>query len=117
MNRKSILLTILLCVASWAMASPVTGLLSALTKELRKKFIIEQVKSDADFFELDQKGDKVVIRGNNYVSYCHRAELVSEVLRRYSSLMERNAGETAGCTSAGDKRKNAGKQYCPTATT
>lgn len=30
--------------------------------------IIEQVKSPADFFELDQKGNKVVIRGNNYVS-------------------------------------------------
>ena len=68
MNRKSILLTILLCVASWAMASPVTGLLERIDKGASKKFIIEQVKSDADFFELDQKGDKVVIRGNNYVS-------------------------------------------------
>ena len=29
MNRKSILLTILLCVASWAMASPVTGFVGA----------------------------------------------------------------------------------------
>ena len=68
MNRKSILLTILLCVTSWAMASPVTGLLERIDKGASKKFIIEQVKSDADFFELDQKGDKVVIRGNNYVS-------------------------------------------------
>ena len=50
------------------MASPVTGLLERIDKGASKKFIIEQVKSDADFFELDQKGDKVVIRGNNYVS-------------------------------------------------
>ena len=46
MNRKSILLTILLCVASWAMASPVTGLLERIDKGASKKFIIEQVKSD-----------------------------------------------------------------------
>ena len=45
MNRKSILLTILLCVASWAMASPVTGLLERIDKGASKKFIIEQVKS------------------------------------------------------------------------
>lgn len=51
MNRKSILLTILLCVASWAMASPVTGLLERIDKGASKKFIIEQVKSDVDFFE------------------------------------------------------------------
>ena len=101
MNRKSILLTILLCVASWAMASPVTGLLERIDKGASKKFIIEQVKSDADFFELDQKGDKVVIRGNNYVS-------IATGLNWYSSLMERNAGETAGCTSAGDKERTQG---------
>ena len=41
MNRKSILLTILLCVASWAMASPVTGLLERIDKGASKKFIIE----------------------------------------------------------------------------
>ena len=68
MNRKSILLTILLCVTSLTMASPVTGLLERIDKGASKKFIVEQVKSGTDFFELDQKGDKVVIRGNNYVS-------------------------------------------------
>lgn len=49
-------------------ASPVQGLLERIDKGASQKFVIEQVKSPADFFELDQKGDKVVIRGNNYVS-------------------------------------------------
>lgn len=49
-------------------ASPVEGLLERIDKGASRKFIIEQVKGPADFFELDQKGDKVVIRGNNWVS-------------------------------------------------
>ena len=48
--------------------SPVQRLLERIDKGASQKFIIEQVKSPADFFELDQKGDKVVIRGNNSVS-------------------------------------------------
>lgn len=49
-------------------ASPIQGLLERIDKGASRKFIIEQVKSPTDFFELDQQGDKVVIRGNNYVS-------------------------------------------------
>jgi alpha-N-acetylglucosaminidase len=49
-------------------ASPIQGLLERIDKGASRKFVIEQVKSPTDFFELDQKGDKVVIRGNNYVS-------------------------------------------------
>lgn len=49
-------------------ASPIEGLLERIDKGASRKFMIEQVKSPVDFFELDQKGDKVVIRGNNYVS-------------------------------------------------
>lgn len=49
-------------------ASPVQGLLERIDKGASQKFIIEQTQSPADFFELDQKGDKVVIRGNNSVS-------------------------------------------------
>ena len=48
--------------------SPIKGLLERIDKGASRKFIIEQVKSSSDFFELDQKGDKVVIRGNNHVS-------------------------------------------------
>lgn len=68
MRLKSILFVVLLCITSMASASPIAGLLERIDKGASKKFVIEQVKSDKDFFELDRKGDKVVIRGNNYVS-------------------------------------------------
>lgn len=59
----------MLCLALLVQAaSPVQGLLERIDKGASRKFIIEQVKSPTDFFELDQKGDKVVIRGNNPVS-------------------------------------------------
>lgn len=68
MKLKSVLLVAFLCITSIVYASPITDLLERIDKGASKKFIIEQVKSDKDFFELDSKGDKIVIRGNNYVS-------------------------------------------------
>lgn len=49
-------------------ASPVHGLLERIDPGASRKFVIEYVKSPTDFFELDQKGTKVVVRGNNHVS-------------------------------------------------
>ncbi|MCD7936079.1 MAG: alpha-N-acetylglucosaminidase [Tannerellaceae bacterium] len=49
-------------------AHPVQGLLERIDKGASGKFILELQKSDTDFFELDQEGDKIVIRANNYVS-------------------------------------------------
>ena len=49
-------------------ANPVSALLDRLEKGASKHFIIEKVKSDLDFFELDTKGDKIVVRGNTYVN-------------------------------------------------
>lgn len=49
-------------------ASPITGLLERIDKGASGKFVIERQPSEKDFFELDQRGNKVVIRGNNYVS-------------------------------------------------
>lgn len=49
-------------------ASPIQGLLERIDKGASRKFIIEKVQSPTDFFELDQKGDKVLICGNNDVS-------------------------------------------------
>ena len=66
---KTICLICMLCMAVVVKAaSPIQGLLERIDKGASRKFVIEQVKSPVDFFELDQKGDKVVIRGNNYVS-------------------------------------------------
>lgn len=49
-------------------ASSVEALLERIDKGASDKFIIEEIKSPVDFFELDQKGNKVVIRGNNSVN-------------------------------------------------
>lgn len=60
-----------LLTMAWSMslhANPIKGLLERIDPGCSSKFLIEQKASDTDFFELDQKGDKVVIRGNNYVS-------------------------------------------------
>lgn len=72
---KQRLFSLLLCMAALAAgqttaraASPIAGLLERIDKGASRKFIIEKVKSDTDFFELDQKGDKVVVRGNSYVT-------------------------------------------------
>ena len=48
--------------------TPVKGLLERIDAGASRKFAIEYVKSDTDFFELDQKGEKVVVRGNNSIS-------------------------------------------------
>ena len=66
---RTICLICMLCLAVVVKAaSPIQGLLERIDKGASRKFVSEQVKSPTDFFELDQKGDKVVIRGNNYVS-------------------------------------------------
>lgn len=62
------LLCLLFIAVTTKATSPIEGLLERIDKGASRKFIIEQVKSPTDFFELDQKNNKVVIRGNNYVN-------------------------------------------------
>ncbi|RHJ82758.1 alpha-N-acetylglucosaminidase [Parabacteroides sp. AM08-6] len=66
MKLKCVLLLLITCLS--VQASPIQELLERIDKGASKKFLIEKVKSDQDFFELDQKGKKVVVRGNNYVN-------------------------------------------------
>ncbi len=49
-------------------ANPVKGLLERIDPGASGKFVIELEKGGRDFFELDQKGKKVVVRGNTYVN-------------------------------------------------
>ena len=52
-----------------SLATPIDGLLERIDMGASRKFAIEIVKNgDKDYFELGQKGNKVLIRGNNYVS-------------------------------------------------
>ena len=66
--RKLIFFFAFCLFIGWAQASPITGLLERIDPGASAKFKIELQRADTDFFELDQAGDKVVVRGNNYVS-------------------------------------------------
>lgn len=70
MKSKRFLLILLACIcipfSLWS--NPVDGLLERICPGSSHKFIIQLQKGGNDFFELDQKGNKVVIRGNNYVN-------------------------------------------------
>ena len=71
MKTKQFLLILLACLCipfTQLWSNPVNGLLERIDPGASKKFIIQVKKGQSDFFELDQKGDKVVIRGNNYVN-------------------------------------------------
>lgn len=68
MKRTTALLALCLVAVSLAAASPIDGLLERIDRGASKKFKIEMVAADEDFFELDQRGPRVVVRGNNYVS-------------------------------------------------
>ena len=65
---KQILTIILMIVAMAAEANPVDNLLERIDKGASAKFKTQLVKSDKDFFELDQSGRKVVVRGNTWVN-------------------------------------------------
>ena len=66
--RTLILIIVFVQVACSVSANPIKGLLERIDKGASKKFTIELVKGDKDFFELDQNGNKIVIRGNNYIN-------------------------------------------------
>lgn len=90
---RTICLICMLCLAVVVKAaSPIQGLLERIDKGASRKFVIEQVKSPTDFFELDQKGDKLVIRGNNYVSI---ATGVNWYLKYYAGIQLSWNGMTA----------------------
>lgn len=66
--KKLIFLFAFCLAAGLAQASPITGLLERIDPGASDKFKIELQRGDTDFFELDQAGSRVVVRGNNYVS-------------------------------------------------
>ena len=58
--RKT-LVFILVFLSAKAFPSPIEALLERIDKGASRKFVIEQIASENDFFELDQQGEKVVI--------------------------------------------------------
>ena len=64
-------------------ANPVDELLERIDKGASAKFKTQLVKSDKDFFELDQQGQKVVVRGNTWVNI---ASGVNWYLKYYAGI-------------------------------
>ena len=62
----TVIIGFLLSMQIWA--NPVDDLLERIDKGASAKFKTQLVKSNKDFFELDQAGTKVVIRGNTWVN-------------------------------------------------
>lgn len=67
--KKLILFLLPLVTIQIHAASPIQGLLERIDKGASRKFVIEEVKSDGDFFELGWEKGKVVVRGNNNFEY------------------------------------------------
>ena len=68
MKNIFLLLSWLILLPSGILANPIKGMLERIDKGASNKFVVELHKSSNDFFELDRKGDKVVIRGNTYIN-------------------------------------------------
>ena len=66
---QKITLTFLCLLAALTIAAnPVDQMLERIDKGASKKFKTERIASDRDFFELDQSGRRVVVRGNSWVN-------------------------------------------------
>ena len=68
MKKLLLILFTIHCSLFTVTANPVDELLERIDKGASAKFKTELVKSDKDFFELDQRGTKVVVRGNTWVN-------------------------------------------------
>lgn len=66
--KRIVLFILSICVWTGTKADPIDRLLERIDPGASAKFKTEVVKSDLDFFELDQSGNQVVVRGNNPVS-------------------------------------------------
>ena len=89
MKTKLCLLILLIVGLSVQLsANPINGLLERIDKGASKKFVIEFKKGADDFFELDQKGTKVVVRGNNYVNIATGINWYLKYYAENSTVME-----------------------------
>ena len=68
MKRIVSIVCMLSVSAVMCLANPVKGLLERIDEGASKKFIIEKVDAGRDFFELDSRKGKIVVKGNTYVN-------------------------------------------------
>ena len=100
MKNIFLLLSWLILLPSGILANPIKGMLERIDKGASNKFVVELHKSSNDFFELDRKGDKVVIRGNTYINIATGINWYLKVSCRNPSVMERYACLTTRCSSS-----------------
>ena len=65
---KRLCFTLICLMAIMAQATPIDNLLERIDRGASRKFKIELKKAERDFFELDQAGSRVVVRGNSWVN-------------------------------------------------
>ena len=66
--KRLLLVLFTIYYSLFTFSNPVDELLERIDKGASKKFKTELWKSERDFFELDQQGSKVVVRGNTWVN-------------------------------------------------
>ena len=100
---KHWLLSILCLCTLTLSATPIDRLLERIDKGASKKFKIELVKNQKDFFELDQSGKHVVVRGNTWVNI---ASGINWYLKYYAGIQLSWNGMTAKLPAVLPKVKN-----------
>ena len=81
--KKLLLILFTIHCSLFTLANPVDELLERIDKGASVKFKTQLVKSNKDFFELDQQGTKVVVRGNTWVNI---ASGVNWYLKYYAGI-------------------------------
>ena len=67
-DKFILLIALFFCIPLALSANPVKNMLERIAPGSSKQFVIQLKKGDKDFFELDQKGNKIIVRGNTYVN-------------------------------------------------
>lgn len=80
---RSIFLVLAFAIATAISANPVSALLERIDRGASSHFKLSVVPSDKDYFELEQSGDRIAIRGNTWVNV---AVGVNWYLKHYAGI-------------------------------
>ena len=83
MKKLFLFLTVLLAAACARPSNPVADLLERIEPGASKRIVIETVPSTEPFFEIDVRGGKPVVRGDNYI---HAAVGLNWYLKYYCGI-------------------------------
>lgn len=84
MKRIIFFILVLFVLSSFKVsANPINGLLERIDKGASDRFVIEICDNDKDFFEISSRNNKVVVKGNNYISI---AAGINWYLKHYAGI-------------------------------